>query len=195
MSQLFVIEHLEPRLSKWVLIEYEHASLIVGKDNLAFTNVKRGFKTLEKLGKVYRESAVELFDNEGVIVLDPRADKLLEPSDFNDVESVVVGGILGDHPPRGRTFTLITSKMRRARARSLGNRQFSIDGAIYMALKVAQGVELSDIPVADSLTLKCGDLEIYLPFSYPLVNGKPVISPKLIDCLLKTDIVQLEFKN
>ncbi|MEM2213843.1 MAG: SAM-dependent methyltransferase [Candidatus Nezhaarchaeales archaeon] len=195
MSQLFVIEHLEPRLSKWVLIEYEHASLIVGKDNLAFTNVKRGFKTLEKLGKVYRESAVELFDNEGVIVLDPRADKLLEPSDFNDVESVVVGGILGDHPPRGRTFTLITSKMRRARARSLGNRQFSIDGAIYMALKVAQGVELSDIPVADSLTLKCGDLEIYLPFSYPLVNGKPVISPKLIDCLLKTDIVQLGFKN
>jgi len=190
-----VIEHLEPRLSKWVLIEYEHASLIVGKDNLAFTNVKRGFKTLEKLGKVYRESAVELFDNEGVIVLDPRADKLLEPSDFNDVESVVVGGILGDHPPRGRTFTLITSKMRRARARSLGNRQFSIDGAIYMALKVAQGVELSDIPVADSLTLKCGDLEIYLPFSYPLVNGKPVISPKLIDCLLKTDIVQLGFKN
>ncbi|MEM0217833.1 MAG: SAM-dependent methyltransferase [Candidatus Nezhaarchaeales archaeon] len=195
MSQLFVVEHLEPRLSKWVLIEYEHASLIVGKDNLAFTNVKKGFKTLEKLGKVYRESATELFDNERVIVLDPKADKLLEPSDFDNVESVVVGGILGDHPPRGRTFALITSKMRRARARSLGNRQFSIDGAIYMALKVAQGVKLSDIPVADSLTLKCGNLEIYLPFSYPLVNGKPVICPKLIDYLLNTDIVQVGFKN
>ncbi|MEM2534951.1 MAG: hypothetical protein QXD12_04010, partial [Candidatus Nezhaarchaeales archaeon] len=95
----------------------------------------------------------------------------------------------------GRTRKLITLRAPEAAARNLGKGQFSIDGAIYMALKVAQGVELSDIPVADSLTLKCGDLEIYLPFSYPLVNGKPVISPKLIDCLLKTDIVQLGFKN
>lgn len=182
-------------MSKWLLIEYEHASLIVGKEDLAFTNVKRGFKTLEKFGKVYKESAIELFDNERVIVLDPRADKLLEPSDFNDVECVIVGGILGDHPPRGRTFTLITSRMKRARARSLGNRQFSIDGAIYVALKVAQGARLNDVPVADGLTLKCGDLEIHLPFSYPLVNGKPVISPKLIDYLLRTDIVQAGFRN
>lgn len=194
MSVLFVIEHLEPRLSKWVLIEYEHASLIVGKENLAFTNVKRGFKTLGKFGKVYEKSAIELFDNEKTIVLDPKATELLEPSDFDNTEIVVVGGILGDHPPRGRTFKLITSKMKRARAKSLGNRQFSIDGAIYMALKVAQGLRLSDIPVADSLTLKCGDLEIHLPFSYPLINGKPVISPKLIDYLLKTDIVQAGFK-
>jgi len=187
---LFVIEHLEPRLSEWVLIEYEHASMIVGRENLAFTNVKRGFKALERLGKVYRESAVELFDREDIIVLDPKAEELLEPSDFDHVRAVVVGGILGDHPPKGRTFKLITSKMKRARARSLGDCQFSIDGAVYMALKVASGVRLSEIPVAKSLTLKCGDLEIHLPFCYPLVNGKPVISPKLIDYLLRTDIVE-----
>jgi len=190
LSLLFVIEHLEPRLSKWVLIEYEHASIIVGRENLAFTNVKRGFKTLEKLGRVYRESAVELFDREDTIVLDPKAEELLEPSDFDHARAVVVGGILGDHPPRGRTFKFITSKMKRARARSLGNCQFSIDGAVYMALKVASGVRLSEIPVANSLTLRCGDLEIHLPFCYPLVNGRPVISPKLIDYLLRTDIVQ-----
>jgi ribosome biogenesis SPOUT family RNA methylase Rps3 len=187
---LFVIEHLEPRLSKWVLIEYEHASMIVGRKNLAFTSVKRGFKTLQRLGKVYRESAVEIFDREDTIVLDPKAEEPLEPSDFDSASMVVVGGILGDHPPRGRTWSLITSKMKRARARSLGKCQFSIDGAVYMALKVASGVRLSEIPVANSLTLKCGDLEIRLPFCYPLVNGKPVISPRLIDYLLKTDIVQ-----
>ena len=190
MNLLFVIEHLEPRLSEWVLIEYEHASMIVGRENLAFTNVKRGFKALERLGKVYRESVVELFDREDIIVLDPKAEELLEPSDFDHVRAVVVGGILGDHPPKGRTFKLITSKMKRARARSLGDCQFSIDGAVYMALKVASGVRLSEIPVAKSLTLKCGDLEIHLPFCYPLVNGKPVISPKLIDYLLRTDIVE-----
>jgi len=190
LNLLFVIEHLEPRLSEWVLIEYEHASMIVGRENLAFTNVKRGFKALERLGKVYRESVVELFDREDIIVLDPKAEELLEPSDFDHVRAVVVGGILGDHPPKGRTFKLITSKMKRARARSLGDCQFSIDGAVYMALKVASGVRLSEIPVAKSLTLKCGDLEIHLPFCYPLVNGKPVISPKLIDYLLRTDIVE-----
>ena len=190
MSLLFVIEHLEPRLSKWVLIEYEHASTIVGRENLAFTNVKRGFKTLQKLGKVYRESAVGIFDREDTIVLDPKAEELLEPSDFEDARAVVVGGILGDHPPRGRTFSLITSRMKRARARSLGECQFSIDGAVYMALKVASGARLSEIPVANSLTLRCGDLEIHLPYCYPLVNGRPVISPKLIDYLLRTDIVQ-----
>lgn len=195
MGLLFVIEHLESRLSRWVLIEYEHASLMVGKDNLAFTNVKKGFRALDKFGKVYRESAVDLFDDERTIVLDPKADELLEPSDFSDTETVIVGGILGDHPPRGRTFSLITSRMKRAKARSLGNRQFSIDGAVYMALKVAQGIKLSDIPVADSLTLKCDALEIHLPFSYPLVNGKPVISPKLINYLLRTDIVQAGFRN
>jgi len=190
LSLLFVIEHLEPRLSRWVLIEYEHASMIVGKENLVFTNVKRGFKTLQRLGRVYRESATEVFDREDTIVLDPKAEELLEPPDFDCARTVVVGGILGDHPPRGRTFSLITTKMKRARAKSLGNCQFSIDGAIYMALKVASGVKLSEIPVANSLTLKCGDLEIRLPFCYPLVNSRPVISPKLIDYLLRTDIVQ-----
>ncbi|MHC1637022.1 MAG: hypothetical protein ACXQTU_02500 [Candidatus Nezhaarchaeales archaeon] len=195
MSVLYVIEHLEPRLSRWVLIEYEHASIIIGKENLAFTNVVRGAKRLQRLGRVYEKSAVKLFDNEETIVLDPKADKLLEPSDFEDAKVVVIGGILGDHPPRGRTFSLLTSKMKKAKARSLGDCQFSIDGSIYMAFKVSQGLRLSDIPIARSLTLKCGSLEIHLPFCYPLVNGKPVISPKLLDYLLETDVVEAGFKR
>ena len=195
LSVLYVIEHLEPRLSRWVLIEYEHASIIVGKENLAFTNVVRGAKRLQKFGRVYEKSAVELFDSEETIVLDPKADKLLDPSDFEEAKAVVIGGILGDHPPRGRTFSLLTSKMKRAKPRSLGDCQFSIDGSIYMAFKVSQGLRLSDIPIARSLTLKCGLLEIRLPFCYPLINGKPVISPKLLDYLLEMDIVEAGSKN
>lgn len=195
MSILYVIEHLEPRLSRWILIEYEHASLIVGRDNLAFTNVVRGSKRLQKFGRVYERSAIELFDSEETIVLDPKADELLEPSDFKKAKVVVVGGILGDHPPRGRTFSLLTAKMKRAKPKSLGDCQFSIDGSIYMAFKVSQGLRLSDIPVAKSLTLKCGFLEIHLPFCYPLIDGKPVISPKLLDYLLEVDIVEADSRS
>ncbi|MDW8050633.1 MAG: SAM-dependent methyltransferase [Nitrososphaerota archaeon] len=187
---LYVIEHLEPRLSRWVLIEYEHASMIVGRDNLAFTNVKRGARKLQRFGVVYKESAVDLFDDEGTIILDPRASELLEPSDFKQTNTIIVGGILGDHPPRGRTYKLITSRMKKAKAKSLGDGQFSIDGSIYMALKVSQGFRLEDIPIARGLTLKCGSLEIHLPFCYPLINGKPVVSPKLLDYLLEKDIIE-----
>jgi len=192
---LFVIEHLEPRLGRWVLIEYEHASLIVGRENLVFTNVKRGCKRLQRYGAVRRESAIELFDVDEAIVLDPKAGKLLEPSDFDNAKIVIIGGILGDHPPKGRTYSFLTSKMRRAQARSLGKCQFSIDGSIYMAYKVSRGVSLSEIPIAKGLTLKCGLLEIRLPYCYPLINGKPVISPKLLDYLIKTDIVEAGFKS
>ena len=190
MSFLLVIEHLEPSLSRWVLIEYEHASLIVGRENLIFTNVSRGAEKLKGLGRVFSRSAAELFNDEGTIVLDPKAKELLQPSDFEWARAVVVGGILGDHPPRGRTAQLLTAKMPRARARSLGDCQFSIDGATYMAYKVSRGVELSMIPIARGLTVKCGELEIRLPYCYPLVGGSPVISPKLLDYLLETDVVE-----
>ena len=37
----FIIEHLEKKLFEWCLIEYEHISKIVGKNNLIITNVKK----------------------------------------------------------------------------------------------------------------------------------------------------------
>ncbi|MEM2811468.1 MAG: hypothetical protein QXH62_00920, partial [Candidatus Bathyarchaeia archaeon] len=61
---LFVIEHLEPRISKWLYFEYEHASEIVGRDKLVFTNVKEreDAKILSNLGTVRGESFIEIFD-------------------------------------------------------------------------------------------------------------------------------------
>ena len=59
-SKMFVIEHLEPKLSKWVLIEYSHISKIIGKRNLIFTNVRKSSEKLNKIGKTERKKISEL---------------------------------------------------------------------------------------------------------------------------------------
>ncbi|MCS7113946.1 MAG: SAM-dependent methyltransferase [Nitrososphaerota archaeon] len=195
MKPLFVIEHLEPETGKWLLYEYEHACRIVGKKNLMFTNVKRKEDSakLSKFGSVEEKSAIELFSPEKVIILDPKAEQPLKPQDFTGKEAVVVGGILGDHPPKGRTYKLITKRFRNAQARNLGKLQFSIDGAIYVAKLVSQGTPLENIPIKRGLTLKLNDnAEIYLPYAYPLKNGKPLISRKLVDYLCSEQIVKDE---
>lgn len=197
MKPLFVIEHLEPKMSKWLLYEYTHASQIAGKKHLMFTNVKgkRDAAELYKLGMVEERSAIEIFKPEKVIVLDPNAEQPLKPQDFKGIEAIIVGGILGDNPPKGRTFRLITKRFQKATARNLGKPQFSIDGAIYVAKLVSQGTPLEKIRVKKGLTLKLNEnAEIYLPYAYPLKNGKPVISRKLIAYLCSEQIVKDEEK-
>ena len=54
----FIIEHLEPRLYKWCLIEYKHISDIIAKKSLIFTNLKNK-KYADKLknsGEVFKKS-------------------------------------------------------------------------------------------------------------------------------------------
>lgn len=186
-----IIEHCEPQLSKWLLIEYEHSSQIVGRDNLIFTNVKRKKERqiLARYGRVFKKSVSELkISRNRIIILDPKADQLLSCSDVRERTYIVVGGILGDHPPRGRTSELITSKMKSARVRSLGPYQFSIDGAVYMAWSACYGIDPNQIKVAYGVEIiaqkKPHEHIIGLPYAYPLVNNKPLISPKLIDYLL-----------
>jgi len=122
-----------------------------------------------------------------LVVLDPLADKAMEPSDVSPNTLIVVGGILGDHPPRGRTWKLLTKRALSlgARARNLGHFQLSIDGAVYVALEVAKGKHLRSIPLIQNPTFKkrIGDtvIEITLPYAYPLVNGKPLLAPGLLD--------------
>jgi ribosome biogenesis SPOUT family RNA methylase Rps3 len=197
MRPLFVIEHLEPEVGKWLLYEYMHASQIVGKKHLMFTNVKRkrDAAKLSKLGIVEERSAIEIFSPGKVIILDPKAEKPLKPQDFKDKEVIIVGGILGETPPKGRTFKLITKRFQKATTRNIGKPQFSIDGAIYVAKLVSQGTPLEKIPVKKGLTLKLNEnAEIHLPYAYPLKNGKPVISQKLIAYLCSEQIVKDEEK-
>lgn len=190
---VFVIEHLEPVLTRWMLLEYRHASMIVGKESLVFTNVGRPEwrKRLEALGTVYEQSVADVFRGKRLLVLDPSAGKMLEPGDFAVVDAVVVGGIMGDHPPKGRTWSLLTSRLENPVARSLGDKQLSIDGAVYVAHRVMLGKRLVEIPLVEGVEIELEPLpgvrrSLRLPFAYPLVDGKPLLAPGLEDHLRRT---------
>lgn len=179
-----VIEHLEPTLSAWLLFEYENASKIF-KKKVWFTNVKNKSiqKKLKKLGTIRQQSVLKIFPHEKLVILDPRAKKTLMPDDLKGA-IVVIGGILGEHPARGRTKILLTSKAPKAKTRNLGREQSTIDGAAYIVKAIMEGKKISSIPTKRGLILRVklkpsGVYEVELPYVYPLVNGSPLISKKL----------------
>lgn len=174
-------------MGKWLFYEYMHTSEIVGKSHLIFTNIKRksDASKLSKLGTVQERSAAEIFLPEKVVILDPKAEKPLKPEDFEGKEAIIIGGILGEAPPQGRTFRLITERFQKAAARNLGKGQFTIDGAVYVAKLVSEGTPLEKIPVKRGLTIKVNQNHlVYLPYAFPVKDGKPLISKKLATYLL-----------
>nr|MDO8100326.1 SAM-dependent methyltransferase [Candidatus Njordarchaeota archaeon] len=181
---LVIIEHLEPVLGKWIWLEYEHVSKMVGRENLLFTNIrnkKEAFKLVE-LGKVSLKSVVHSKElaRHTSIILDPQSPMPLLPKDFTGDTCLIVGGILGDHPPRGRTRLALTRKLSHLLSRNLGPYQFSVDGAVYVALSVASGNLLTDIPIELGAEIKISKKHVtFLPFAYPLVRGKPLMASGL----------------
>lgn len=178
----FVIEHLEPHLSEWLLLEYSHAAKAAG-ENLVITNVKNKneFRKLSKIARVERKRTGELFDPKELIVLDPRARKKLSPEDARGKKAIVVGGILGGDPPLGRTKKLLTSSLSKASVRSIGENQFTIDGAVYVAQQVSDGKRLNEIAVQNQVEIQIEKgHSVVLPYTYPVAGGRPVISKKLI---------------
>lgn len=187
---LFVIEHLEPKLSEWLFIEYTHATSIVGRNNLMITNLKnpREFRRLAKISHAERERVGSVFNPEELVVLDPRAKKKLSPADLIRKKAVVVGGILGNDPPSGRTGELLTKYLPRATKRNIGKNQFTIDGAIYVAKLVSRGRRLEDVPVQFGIEIKITkNYSVSLPYAFPLFRKKPLISSALVKYLKNTD--------
>lgn len=187
-----IVEHLEPKLSTWLLFEYENASKLLGK-NILFTNVKSGRarEKLRRFGRVERRSVLEIFLHEKLVILDPRAKRALAPRDFDGDTIAVVGGILGEHPPRGRTRAFLASKAPKAKTRNLGHEQFTIDGALYVVKIVIGGKKISTTPIKRGLVLRIklkpsGVYEVGLPYAYPIIKGSPLISKKLLKYLTGT---------
>ncbi len=188
-----VIEHLEEEMSPWLLLEYRHASIIIGKDNIVYTNIPRKYhKILRKYGRVYEKSVLSLYPHEKIIILDPQAEKPLSAKDLERCEVIVIGGILGDHPPRGRTKILLSIKAPKALKRNIGEGQYSIDGAVYVVKKFIETGDLSSIRYVDGIILEHKEdnvvKTIKLPFRYPLVNNEPLLAPGLRELLLKGKI-------
>lgn len=187
-EQIFIIEHLEPELGKWCLIEYRHISKIAGKNNLWFTNIKRkkDAEKLSKIGKVFSESVCKL-NLKNACILDPEAKKTLKPGE--KFSFFIFGGILGDFPPRKRTKAELTRKIKfRAEKRNIGKEQQSTDNAVYTVRQIAKGRILKDLKFKDKIEIKINKiLTIELPYRYNLINKKPLISPELIKHIKKTE--------
>lgn len=183
---VIIIEHCETGFSPWLLLEYRHASMIYGRDYLWFTNVSQRYHgILSRYGRVLSESVVKLVES-GVlnpnhtIVLDPKADQALTFEDLLTAGFVVIGGILGDHPPRGRTWLYITSRMPPGvRAFNIGGGQYSIDGAVYYVDYMWRNKGIEGFKYVDGVVIKTDFGEVYLPFRYPVVNGKPLLADGL----------------
>ncbi|MEI6731459.1 MAG: SAM-dependent methyltransferase [archaeon] len=185
---IFIIEHLEPELGEWSLIEYKHISKIVGPKHLWFTNVpEKDVKKLKKLGKVL-SAPLRQIGLKRMIILDPEAPSLLTPDDALNHEYIILGGILGDYPPRKRTQQELTCYFPEAETRNIGKVQMSTDNAVYTAQQILHGIPFSKLKFQDNITIQLNKIEsVDFPFRYNVVNGKPLFSPELIKYLKKKE--------
>ncbi|ACJ16998.1 hypothetical protein, conserved [Thermococcus onnurineus NA1] len=177
-----IIEHLE-EISDWLWLEYSHVAEWWG-DRLIFTNVREDERErLAKLGSVITESVTTFpFDRSKIIVLDLQAEEELKPEDIDGDTMIVVGGILGDAVPRGRTKEFITSRMEGVKVRHIGKPQYSIDGASIVAKLIADGKKLEEIEYEENPTIKLDEFsEITLHYAVPKLDGKLLLTPGLID--------------
>lgn len=185
----YIIEHMDPELFDWCLLEYTHISEIVGKENLVFTNIKKAEdkKKLEKLGSV-EEKSVKALPLKKVCVLDPSASKTLEPKDNQDFDYLLFGGILGDWPPQQRTKKELSSKID-AERRNLGEEQMSTNTAVYVAKKITDGKKFSEFEFIEELVIPIEEgEEISLPFRFVVENGKPVLAKGYIEFVKNQDV-------
>jgi len=180
----YIIEHMEPKLYRWCIMEYKHISETVGKDNLTITNVaKKDAVKLKQYAKACTKRTAELKPRD-CIILDPAADRELTTADCKRFGTLVFGGILGDYPRKGRTRKL--SSGIKCEKRNLGKKQFSTDNAVLVAHMIADGRKLGDIKFKDGIEIPLDSGEsIMFPFRYVLVDGKPFISEELVAYLNK----------
>tara|TARA_Y100000310_G_C20703481_1_gene832295 strand:- start:6118 stop:6648 length:531 start_codon:yes stop_codon:yes gene_type:complete len=170
----YIIENLEPKLSKWCILEYSHIIKIV--KNPLFTNIK----PTNKLKAEQKSTPVKKLNLKNACILDPNAKKTLTPSDKFDY--LIFGGILGDDPPQKRT-NLINMK---AEKRNLGKEQMSTDTAVLVAKLITEGTPLENLKFKDEIEIPMQDNEsVILPFRYLIENNKPVLAEGLIEYLKK----------
>jgi len=186
-----IIEHLEEGYSKWLIYEYINAAKTSGC-RVIYTNIRddRVARILSRYGEVHRGHAWEIFPRRELVILDPKARVELSPLVARDTY-LIIGGILGDDPPRGRTRELLTQPLGLP-SRHLGREQLTIDGAAYVACQIKRGTWLYEIEFIDGLVIHGEDHEVYLPYRYPLVNGEPLISP-VIRRILEVEGVYSEY--
>ena len=187
MKQIFIIEHLEPEIFEWCLIEYKNISLTVGKNNLWFTNIKtdKNKDILEPYGQVFLQSVKDLkLDN--VCVLDPTVQRTLDISEARLFNYFIFGGILGDYPPKQRTRAELTSIIPDAQVRNIGTEQMSTDNAVLVVSEIVKGRKFEELQFQDTIEIEINEVEsVQLPYRYRVIDMKPFVSAELVDYLKK----------
>jgi len=179
----YIIEHMDPEMFEWCVVEYRHAADAVGADNFMVTNV--GDQDVSGLtGIEVQKEKVDALSLKRVCVLDPEAPDELLPSDSEKYDYLVFGGILGHFPPQARTRNLV---VKGADRRNLGKDQFSTDNAVMVAKQVMEGKKLSELKFQKDFVIHIEEdedsgmgEEMILPYKYLLIDGKPFISDEII---------------
>ena len=179
----YIIEHIELEMYEWCVIEYRHISKTVGKENLIFTNIKKGKEKLAGLGEI-KEEPVNQLSLKNACLMEMDGKKTLGSKDKFDY--LVFGGILGDHPPQGRTLKHF--KDWKGEKRNLGTVQMSTDNAVMASKLIVEGAEFSKLNFKDEIEIPIEEGQsVIFPFRYLMINGKPFISDELVEYLKKTN--------
>jgi len=196
-----IIEHLEEGITPWILLEYRHISRFYGSECVIFTNMPAKYHgIIRKYGTPLEESIVDIIGRnaikaEDVIILDPSSPKELTYDILSKARYVVIGGILGDHPPKKRTWEYISSRLGHVAAYNIGKGQYSIDGAVYYIYYMYVNKSMDGYKYVDGLALETPSGIIHLPFRYPMVDGKPFISEELVYYIVNRKIPENVWKE
>lgn len=195
--RVIIIEHMEEYPTRWLLEEYTVSHLEA--ERVGFHLVVAGVRdprlqallTRRRIAWV-EEHSWEAVDRPGTIVLDMWAQKDLEPEEASAACCFVVGGIMGDHPPRRRGLQL-SWRFDWASTRRMGQAQMTIHTAVWAVTAISRGTRVEDLPIGVGGTVEVetamGTLTVELPYAYPIgEDGKPRV-PERIARLLARGVV------
>ena len=109
----YIVEHLDPELGPWSSLEYQTIAAECHEAGATFclSSVSKLLDLPSELQSVKgltieHRSVEEIYSDEKgrVCLLDPAAKEDLSPGDGEKFDVFLFGGILGDDPPRGRSF-------------------------------------------------------------------------------------------
>ena len=146
----FIVEHMDPELEKWQVLEYSTIASECASASSQF--ILSGLpKAVPELSQVEQSpsSVDDLVSSAGipkerVCLLDPRGESDLAPEDGDKFDVFVFGGILGDDPPRDRTAEL---RVKGFGGRRLGKEQLTTDTAARVTRIVVQEKSELSCPV------------------------------------------------
>ncbi|CAB4256003.1 similar to Saccharomyces cerevisiae YOR021C Putative protein of unknown function [Maudiozyma barnettii] len=204
----YIIEHMEEGFSEWVILEYAQVIRDLGSENLILSSLPEGTTsdmipkklldmglqwTTKDLSHIHEDIAnVEHMKNGRVCLLDPRATTDLQPSEADEFDYFVFGGILGDHPPRDRTKELKEAYPDLLVGRRLGDKQMTTDTAIRTTqIIIRDQTKFEDIKFFDYPEFKFNKYEATeMPFRYVVdKKGKPILPDGMLE-LIKRDSEQ-----